>query len=224
MAHLAAARGLGDRARAHLRTALFAPPERRGAAGPGRPGAGGVPADRRDAGAPLEDRPAGDEGGDRGGRARGDPRARAISHDARHDRRDGAADGPVRNRRRDDRDLRVADVRRQQPDPARARHFDRALQHRLRADRRHPGADLPPPLPSPGGRLRGAAGEHQRALLRHVDAPHPCGAAQRTHAGGHGASGRLPRFQRAARGRMPGEIPGACEGSFVQAQVPEGPR
>jgi biopolymer transport protein ExbB len=43
-----------------------------------------------------------------------------------------------------------------------------------------------PPLPSPGGRLRGAAGEHQRALLRHVDAPHPCGAAQRTHAGGHG--------------------------------------
>jgi biopolymer transport protein ExbB len=46
--------------------------------------------------------------------------------------------GPLRHRRGHDRNLRIAGRRGFQPDPARPRHFDRALQHRDGAHRRHP--------------------------------------------------------------------------------------
>src|SRR5439155_216607 len=69
----------------------------------------------------------GDEGSDRGSRPHRSPRPRAIPHDAGHDRRDGAVARPLRHGGRHDRDLRLADRRRLEPDPARSRHFGRAV-------------------------------------------------------------------------------------------------
>ena len=70
------------------------------------------------------------------------------------------------------------DRRRHQSRPARARHLDRAVQHRIRPDRGDPGNDLLPLLPRqggvPGGR-HGAAGDQtggNRPRRQEVKASH----------------------------------------------------
>ena len=72
-----------------------------------------------------------------------------LPEHAGHHRAVGAYLGP-RHRDRHDRDLRLAVAVGQQPDPARARHLYRALQHRLGHDRRGAGAHLLSPLPGDG--------------------------------------------------------------------------
>ena len=54
------------------------------------------------------------------------------------------------------------------PAHARARHLDRAVQHRLRPDHRDPVADVLPLLPRPRRRVHARAGAGRRALVPHL--------------------------------------------------------
>ena len=57
-----------------------------------------------------------------------------------------------------------------EPDPARARHLDRALQHRVRPDRRDPEHDLLPPFPL--ARSTALVVEMEQQAIRLVDIAH----------------------------------------------------